>query len=80
VLTEAGQLLLPRAWSVLEAAAGVADAVRPVRSLTGGTVSFGTFSSAHHFFPGDAGDDPDGCRAAAQDIVAGWRTTFPVSW
>ena len=25
------------------------DAVRPVRSLTGGTVSFGTFSSAHHF-------------------------------
>jgi LysR family transcriptional regulator, cyn operon transcriptional activator len=49
VLTDAGQLLLPRARSVLAAAEGVADVVRPVRTLTGGTVSFGTFSSAHHF-------------------------------
>jgi DNA-binding transcriptional LysR family regulator len=49
VLTDAGQLLLPRARSVLVAAEGVADVVRPVRTLTGGTVSFGTFSSAHHF-------------------------------
>ncbi len=49
VLTDAGHLLLPRARSVLVAAEAVADVVRPVRTLTGGTVSFGTFSSAHHF-------------------------------
>jgi LysR family transcriptional regulator, cyn operon transcriptional activator len=49
VLTDAGQLLLPRARAALAAAEDVVDAVRPVRSLTGGTVSFGTFSSAHHF-------------------------------
>jgi len=49
VLTEAGQLLLPRARAALVAAEDAVDVVRPVRSLTGGTVSFGTFSSAHHF-------------------------------
>lgn len=49
VLTDAGQLLLPRARTTLAAAEDVVDVVRPVRSLTGGTVSFGTFSSAHHF-------------------------------
>jgi LysR family transcriptional regulator, cyn operon transcriptional activator len=49
VLTEAGRLLLPRARAALVAAEDVVDVVRPVRSLTGGTVSFGTFSSAHHF-------------------------------
>jgi LysR family cyn operon transcriptional activator len=49
VLTEAGQLLLPQARAALAAAEGVVDAVRPVRSMTGGTVTFGTFSSAHHF-------------------------------
>src|SRR5947209_18149898 len=49
VLTEAGDLLLPRARAVLLAAGDVVDVVRPVRTLTGGSVSFGTFSSAHHF-------------------------------
>jgi DNA-binding transcriptional LysR family regulator len=49
LLTEAGQLLVPRARAALVAAEDAVDAVRPVRSLTGGTVSFGTFSSAHHF-------------------------------
>jgi DNA-binding transcriptional LysR family regulator len=48
-LTEAGRLLLPRARATLAAAEDAVDAVRPVRTLTGGTVSFGTFSSAHHF-------------------------------
>jgi LysR family transcriptional regulator, cyn operon transcriptional activator len=48
-LTEAGGLLLPRARAALAAADDVVDVVRPVRTLTGGTVSFGTFSSAHHF-------------------------------
>ncbi len=49
VLTDAGRLLLPRARAALVAAEEAVDVVRPVRSLTGGTVSFGTFSSAHHF-------------------------------
>jgi LysR family transcriptional regulator, cyn operon transcriptional activator len=48
-LTEAGQLLLPGARAAVAAAERAAEAVRPVRTLTGGTASFGTFSSAHHF-------------------------------
>lgn len=48
VLTEAAQLLLPQAQRTLAAAGEAADAVRGVRTLTGGTVAFGTFSSAHH--------------------------------
>lgn len=52
-LTEAGRLLLPRARETLACAQEVVDAVRPVRTLTGGTVTFGTFSSAHHFLLGD---------------------------
>jgi DNA-binding transcriptional LysR family regulator len=48
-LTEAGRVFLPRARAALAAAEDAVDAVRPVRTLTGGTVSFGTFSSAHHF-------------------------------
>src|SRR5262245_34739310 len=39
-LTEAGRLLLPRARLALAAAEGAAEAVRPVRTLTGGTASF----------------------------------------
>ncbi len=52
-LTEAGRLLLPRARATLATADDAVDAVRPVRTLTGGTVSFGTFSSAHHFLLDD---------------------------
>jgi DNA-binding transcriptional LysR family regulator len=52
-LTEAGRLLLPRARATLATADDAVDAVRPVRTLTGGTVSLGTFSSAHHFLLGD---------------------------
>jgi len=48
VLTEAGHLLLPEAQRTLAAAREAADSVRGVRTLTGGTVAFGTFSSAHH--------------------------------
>ena len=48
VLTEAAHLLLPRAQRTLEAANDAAECVRGVRTLTGGTVAFGTFSSAHH--------------------------------
>jgi DNA-binding transcriptional LysR family regulator len=52
-LTEAGRLLLPRARTTLATVDDALDAVRPVRTLTGGTVSFGTFSSAHHFLLAD---------------------------
>lgn len=52
-LTEAGRLLLPRARTTLATVDDAVDAVRPVRTLTGGTVSFGTFSSAHHFLLAD---------------------------
>ncbi|TPQ22328.1 LysR family transcriptional regulator [Streptomyces sporangiiformans] len=53
VLTEAGQLLLPRAQNALAAAKEAEESVRGVRTLTGGTVSFGTFSSAQHLLLGD---------------------------
>ena len=48
VLTDAGHELLPAAQNALLAARAAAESVRPVRTLTGGSVSFGTFSSAHH--------------------------------
>ena len=48
ILTEAAQLLLPQAQRTLAAAREATDSVRGVRTLTGGTVAFGTFSSAHH--------------------------------
>jgi len=62
-LTEAGRLLLPRARATLAAVDDAVDAVRPVRTLTGGTVSFGTFSSAHHFL--------------IEDLVARFRERYP---
>src|SRR5262245_37353068 len=45
ILTEAGQLLLPHAQRTLAAAREATDSVRGLRTLTGGTVAFG---SAHH--------------------------------
>lgn len=48
-LTEAGQALLPNAERTLEAAEATVASVREVRTLSGGTVSFGTFGSAHHY-------------------------------
>jgi DNA-binding transcriptional LysR family regulator len=46
-LTEAGRVLLPQARRTLADAAALTDSVRHIRELSGGTVSFGTFSSAH---------------------------------
>ena len=46
--TEAGRMLRPHAERTLADAEEAADSVRQVRTLTGGTVSFGTFGSAHH--------------------------------
>src|SRR5262245_37684414 len=47
-LTDAGRLLRPEAERTLAAAGDAADVVRRVRTLTGGTASLGTFSTAHH--------------------------------
>lgn len=46
-LTEAARLLLPHAERALGEVENLADVVREVRTLQGGTVSFGTFNSAH---------------------------------
>src|SRR5918997_6082638 len=51
-LTEAGRLLRPQAERTLQAAEEAAASVRDVRGLTGGTVAFGTFNSAHHYLLG----------------------------
>ena len=56
-LTEAGRLLRPHAERTLAAAAEAADSVREVRDLTGGTVAFGTFGSAHHYLLGGLVED-----------------------
>ena len=52
VLTEAGRMLRPHAERTLAAAEEAVDSVREVRTLTGGTVTFGTFGSAHHYLLG----------------------------
>jgi DNA-binding transcriptional LysR family regulator len=49
ILTEAGRLLRPHAERTLADAREAAESVREVRDLTGGTVAFGTFGSAHHY-------------------------------
>jgi DNA-binding transcriptional LysR family regulator len=48
-LTEAGRLFRPHAERTVAAAEEAADSVREVREITGGTVTFGTFGSAHHY-------------------------------
>jgi len=51
-LTEAGRLFRPHAERTLADAEAAVASVRDVRGLTGGTVSFGTFGSAHHYLLG----------------------------
>jgi DNA-binding transcriptional LysR family regulator len=51
-LTEAGRLLRPHAERTLAAAREAAESVQEVRDITGGTVAFGTFGSAHHYLLG----------------------------
>jgi LysR family transcriptional regulator, cyn operon transcriptional activator len=62
-LTEAGQLLQPHAERTLDEARQAQESVREVRELTGGTVAFGTFSSAHHYLTGG--------------LVQDFRTRYP---
>src|SRR5918911_554938 len=56
-LTEAGRLLRPQAERTLAAAQEAAESVREVRDLAGGTVSFGTFGTAHHYLLGGLIED-----------------------
>jgi DNA-binding transcriptional LysR family regulator len=51
-LTDAGRMLRPHAERTLAAAEEAVESVKEVRTLTGGTVSFGTFGSAHHYLLG----------------------------
>src|SRR3712207_9113384 len=51
-LTEAGRRLLPHAERTLAASAEAVESVRDIRTLAGGTVSFGTFGSGHHYLLG----------------------------
>ena len=53
ILTEAARLLVPHAQHTLVAAELAAAAVDPIRTMTGGTVGFGTFSTAHHLIHRD---------------------------
>lgn len=64
ILTEAATMLVPQAQRTLDAAAEVVDSVSPVRNMTGGTVAFGTFSSAHHLL--------------LEDVIAEFRALHPL--
>jgi len=54
VLTDAGRLLVPRAERVVAAAREAEEAVRSAAAIESGTVSFGTFSTAHDLLLGAA--------------------------
>jgi LysR family transcriptional regulator, cyn operon transcriptional activator len=56
-LTDAGRLLRPEAERTLAAAGDAAGVVRRARTLTGGTASLGTFSTAHHLLLPDLVED-----------------------
>lgn len=62
-LTEAGRLVLPQARRTLQEAANLTESVRHIRELSGGTVSFGTFSSAHLYL--------------LTELVGEFRSRFP---
>src|ERR687889_32343 len=56
-LTEAGRMLRPHAERTLAEAEDAVASVQQVRTLTGGTASFGTFGSAHHYLLGGLVED-----------------------
>jgi LysR family transcriptional regulator, cyn operon transcriptional activator len=53
ILTDAARMLIPHAERTIMAAEDAAASVDPARNLTGGTVAFGTFSTAHHLLHAD---------------------------
>jgi len=71
-LTDAGQLLRPEAERTLAAASEAAEVVQRTRTLTGGTASLGTFSTAHHLLlPGLVEDFAHRYPGVAVRIVGG---------
>ena len=56
-LTEAGRLLVPQAERTLGRRARPPESVREVRTLTGGTVAFGTFGNAPYYLLSDLVQD-----------------------
>lgn len=56
-LTEAGRLLRPQAERTLASAQEAAESVREVRTLMGGTVTFGTFGNAPYYLLSDLVQD-----------------------
>lgn len=63
ILTDAARILVPHAERVIAAAQEAVTAVDPVRNLTGGTATLGTFSSAHHLIH--------------VDLVSSFRERYP---
>lgn len=53
ILTDAASALVPHAQRTLAAAQATVDSVAPVRELTGGSVTFGTFSTGGYLFHTD---------------------------
>jgi DNA-binding transcriptional LysR family regulator len=53
ILTDAARTLIPYAEPAIIAVEQLAAAADPVRNMTGGSVAFGTFSSAHHLLNSD---------------------------
>jgi DNA-binding transcriptional LysR family regulator len=70
-LTEAGRRLLPHAERTLADARAAAESVREMRDLTGGTVAFGTFGSAHYYLLGGLVQDFRGRHPAVRVRVVG---------
>jgi LysR family transcriptional regulator, cyn operon transcriptional activator len=64
ILTDAAKTLIPLAERAIVSVEQLAAAVDPVRNLTGGSVSFGTFSSAHHL--------------VSTDLVVNFRALHPL--
>lgn len=64
ILTDAARALVPHAERALAAVDDLAAVVDPIRTLTGGSVSFGTFSSAQHLL--------------SADLVANFRALHPL--
>ena len=63
IVTEAARMLIPHAERTIRAAEEAAASVDPARTMTGGTVAFGTFSTAHHLLH--------------TDLVAQFRALYP---
>ncbi len=83
LLTEAGRTFLPHAEHALLAVDEAVASVDPVRTLTGGSVSFATFSSAHHLLHTELvsrfhAAHPDG--TGLRELTDGSDEVFDPAW